>query len=227
MRLKKWVKLPWVQVILFVILVILLFISFLRIEDTIKLVGLPFQIIPNTLGLTRAVAKDEVKAFEITANSEVDVLIDQPGDYYIFMRLFGGYKYYLGIEIKSPQGEKIILSGWYKRGRLYDTIHASGMPVYQFYVEEPGTYQIFFIPESYISPKKKFEISIVPDYISGRENIYRNAYIIQIIILLAIGSMIYYYKIGKAANKKRKNKKSLGDKKRNQMDDFMKNNYKK
>jgi hypothetical protein len=241
-KLGKLLKSQYIQIILFVILVILLIVSFVRLNDVIKLVGLPFRVLPNALGLTQSVSRNEVKNYEITANTNILVVIEQPGHYYVFTPFF--YEWSLGpkIEIKTSQGSEINVEDWLSVARLYDTIYAHGAPSHRFYIDEPGSYQFYFIPKNgslfgeYVpssevpfgsertSSYSKFKISIAPDYVTKYENVYRPFYKIQGAILFVLCLIIYYLKVARGALHIRRNLKTQRLAKRNQINSFMKNN---
>ncbi len=224
MKKDSWIKSQTVQIILFVILAGLAIISVTRFDNTIKFIGFPFQIIPNTLGLTQGVHKNEVLEYKIIANEVIDVPIEHPGYYYVFTSLYYNWSYGPDIEIKSPQRNAVGLRNWRKISRFYDTIFANGVPSHRFLAKESGVYKFHFIPGKDTALKRKFKIGIVPDTITGRESIYRTAYTIQAIILIAICAIAFYYKVGKTANQRRKDKNVQGIKKRDRMDDFIKDN---
>jgi hypothetical protein len=56
-NLKILLKSQIAQFILAVILITVLIVSYVRIDDVIKFIGLPFKILPDVLGITESVSK--------------------------------------------------------------------------------------------------------------------------------------------------------------------------
>ncbi len=227
------------QFIMAVLLIAVLIVSYIRLDDVIKLVGFPFKILPNALGITESVSKSEVIDLEITANTNQVIAIEQPGYYFLYTSFL--YDWFLGpkIEIKTPSGKEIEITDWQNVSRLFDTIYARGAPSHRFYIQEPGPYRLFFIRRSgsmfsgvYVpfqsvtfgsentSSQRIFKISLAPDYVTQYESTYRTFNIIQGSILLILCISIFYLKIARDALEKRRQLKAKRLAKRKQFDQF-------
>lgn len=239
-KLKKILKSQIAQFIFAAILITVFVVAYIRIDDVIKLIGLPFKILPNMLGISDSVSKSEVMHLEITANTNVVVAITEPGYYFIYTSFF--YDWSLGpkIEIKTPGGVEIEVADWRNISRFFDTIYARGAPSHRFYIEEPGPYRLYFIPRSgtmfagsfvpfqllssgseSTSSQTIFKISLAPDYVTQYESTYRIFYWVQASILLILCITIYYQKVAKAALSKRKIQKAKRLAKRKEFDNFV------
>ncbi len=239
---KTWLKSQYAHMLYFPLIVSLLIFSFIRLNDVIKWIGYPFQVIPNTLGITQSVKKDEVYNFDVLVNSEVEIFFQKPGHYNIFTSFF--YEWSIGpdIKISSSDGREIRVDQWRGVSRPYDTIMVSGSPSHRFYVSEAGKYKFLFVPSRVGSlypeideetgeseyglertpSTKKFRIGVAPDYVTGYEASYNIAYAIQVTLILVAIITRYYLKIGREAIRQRNEVQSQRMEKKKKFDEFVK-----
>ena len=78
--------------------------SLVRFDDIVKLMGAPFGVIPNMLGVTESVKKEDVQEFGIYANDVINVEIKDAGNYYIFTSFFYEWQVGPAIYIENSDG---------------------------------------------------------------------------------------------------------------------------
>ena len=83
------------------------------------------------------------------------------------------------LTIESESEEQIPVQFISRGMALYDTIYAKGRPVARFTIESPGSYVI-------LHPTRYDTASIVPNYISGRENWITFIYLAELAIIIWI-----------------------------------------
>lgn len=201
-------------------------LAWVKIDEFVKLVGLPFGVIPNAIGITERVDKRDIQEFPIRNNETLIIDFENEGPYYIYKSFY--YDFWNGpnIYVKEPNAK---IEPGSNRPRFYDTINAQGLPAYKLFIPKPGKYTFFFPAKQtndfeYNPLSRPYIISIVPDYISGKEDVYRNAYNIQFLLLALISGGIYYNK-RYLPNKKRKQEKQVSQKeKRDAFEEFMNKN---
>lgn len=205
-----------------IVLVIFGIWSILNLTDVIKWVGMPFMIIPDAIGIVDRPTKNEVARVSGLAGSEHVIILTRTGRYNLFRNIWDEW----GIEegqfaharIEGSSG-RIPISNEIRKANFYDTPAGRGTVVGQFDIDQPGEYIVRFMNTS--AENKKFEASLVPDFITGNEAALRNAFFIQIaLILILLGIFVYFRKIKPMQTQVRKDFKNQ-DKKRDSMDDFL------
>jgi len=168
-----------------VVLVTLIF-AFINLGAVVKVVGAGFMLIPSALGIVQRVSPAEVLAYDLSRTPTL-VGIGQPGRYAVY-----AYDYDLlttsdqleqagaapWITLKSQITGESVPVAFVKRGmRAYDTYLAKGRPVLTFVISKPGMYVM-------LHPAKLATISIVRDYVTGKERTLTLAFLAQIALIL-------------------------------------------
>ncbi len=239
-KLRKCLKSQYAQIILFLILVFSLIVSYVHLNEVIKLAGLPFKILPNALGITQSVSRHETREYEVAENTNIVIVIEQPGYYYIFTSFLYEWLVDAKIKIETPQGREIKVVEWRGVARPYDTIYARGAPSHRFYIEEPGPYRFYFIPRVgnsiFADPSPdvssenerelshtKFKISIAPDYVTRNERTYQTFYKIQGGILFVLCVIFYYFKVARGNSQKKDFLQAQKLEKQKRFEEFLRN----
>jgi hypothetical protein len=168
-----------------VALVVLLF-AFINLGVVVKLVGAGLMVIPSTLGIVQRVSPQEVFSFDLS-KSPTDVGIGRPGRYAVYAYDYdllmmsdqheqsGGAPW---ITLKSQVTGEAVPVTFVSRGmRAYDTPLAKGRPVLSFVIDRPGVYVM-------LHPAKPVTISIVRDYVTGKERMLTLAFLAQIAVVV-------------------------------------------
>jgi hypothetical protein len=178
---------PRIRDIVFAIvaLVVLLF-AFINLGAVVKLVGAGLMVIPSTLGIVQRVTAQEVFAYDLS-KSPTDVGIGRPGRYAVYaydydlltmsdqVEQSGGAPW---ITLKSQVTGEAVPVTFVSRGmRAYDTPLAKGRPVLSFVIDRPGVYVM-------LHPAKPVTISIVRDYVTGKERTLTLAFLAQIAVVV-------------------------------------------
>jgi hypothetical protein len=166
-------------------LFILFLIALCSLSQGVKWAGSVLLFLPDRLGLVRTVRPAEVFEFD-TTRSPAQVVFTRAGLYQVFTS-----DYDLLVisdqlaQSDSPPWITITNAGsgaaavvtYITRGLLpYDTPHASGRPVIEVEISEPGDYVLDY-------PTRPAEISMVPDYLTGHEALIYTAFAVQLLIL--------------------------------------------
>ena len=166
---------------------ILVFMAFFNLPILFKSVGAVLGFVPDKLGLIHTVHADEVIEVDLSV-SPSSIAIPKPGDYVLYT---GNYDLLVindavveaqsdgWLTMKSENGDSIPVRFISRAMAWYDTIYAKGRPVATFSIEAPGTYTI-------THPTRHDAASIVPNYVSGRENLITFIYLVEVAILVFI-----------------------------------------
>jgi hypothetical protein len=157
-------------------------IALINLGAVVKFVGAGLMVLPSALGIVERVGPREVFVYDLST-SPTSVGIGQPGRYAVY-----AYDYDLltmsdemqvakaapWITLKSEvTGEKVPVAFVSRGLRLYDTYLAKGRPVLSFVITRPGAYVM-------LHPAKPSRISIVRDYVTGKERTLTAAMSVQI-----------------------------------------------
>lgn len=174
------------DILLGVIALVALTVALINLAVLVKAVGNALLIIPSALGVVRQVTRDEVFTYNL-ATSPTEVGFGRPGRYAIY-----AYDYDLlttsdGLEeagappwitlVSRTTGEAVPIAFTGRGLRPYDTILAKGRPVLTFVITRPGAYLMYH-------PARQADLSIVRDYVTGRERAIAAAYLVQIGVLV-------------------------------------------
>lgn len=166
---------------------ILLFMAFFNLPLLFKSLGAVLGFLPDKLGLVQVVSSDEVINLDLSV-SPSSINFTKPGDYLLYTNNYDLLVINDAVvEAQSDgwltmesQDETPVPVHFISRGMaLYDTIFAKGRPVATFTIASPGTYLVRH-------PTRYDTASIVPNYISGRENWIMFIYIAELAIILWI-----------------------------------------
>jgi hypothetical protein len=144
------------------------------------------MVIPSALGIVQRVSSQEVLTYDLS-KSPTDVGIGRPGRYAVY-----AYDYDLlttsdqldqsmgepWITLKSQTTGEAVPVTFVSRGmRAYDTPLAKGRPVLSFVINRPGVYVM-------LHPAKPATISIVRDYVTGKERTITLAFLAQTAVVV-------------------------------------------
>ena len=162
----------------------------MRLPEAIKYASAPFLFLPDRLGLVQQPQADEV--LPLVTEGSTTVTLPHAGRYAIY-----AINYNLWCQPESKCGprpgplipravalqpERTVVLGGFERGlRPYDTPLAQGSPVQSFVADAPGAYR--FWTDGYPGT----QIAIVPDYTTGHETTLLIAGLAQLGVLIAVG----------------------------------------
>jgi hypothetical protein len=164
------------------------------LSQGIKWAGSVLLIIPERLGLVRTVKPAEVFRFDMT-QTPARVRFPTAGDYQVYTSDYdllvisdtlaqADEPPWLTVT-SAGDGSAVSLSH-ISRGLLpYDTPHAPGRPVIEVGIPEPGEYLLDY-------PTRPAEISLVPDYVTGKEAVIYAAFAVQILIAATPFAILLY-----------------------------------
>jgi hypothetical protein len=182
-----------------------LIFALINLGAVVKAVGSAFMLIPSALGIVHRVGPGEVFTYDLRT-SPTSVGIGQPGRYAVY-----AYDYDLlttsdlleesgaapWITLKSQTtGESVPVTFVTRGMRAYDTPLAKGRPALTFVITEPGVYVMRH-------PAKPARISIVRDYVTGKEHTLTLAFLAQIAVIILPLMFVYgrRYLIRRSAHK--------------------------
>ena len=164
----------------------MLLFAFINLGAVVKVVGTGLMLIPSAFGIVQRVGPQEVYRYDLRT-PPTNVGIGQPGRYAVY-----AYDYDLltmademerakaapWITLKSQLTGEAVPVDFVSRGmRPYDTPLAKGRPVLSFVIDRPGVYVM-------LHPAKPVTISIVRDYVTGKERTLTLAFLAQIAVIL-------------------------------------------
>jgi hypothetical protein len=166
------------------VLIALVFV-FINLGVVIKLVGAGLMVIPSALGIVQKVGPQEVFTYDLSTSPTM-VGIGQPGRYVVYaydydllttsdqMELSGAPPW---ITLESQVTGKKVPVAFVKRGlRPYDTPLAKGRPALSFVITQPGMYVMRHAT-------KLSSISIVRDYVTGKEGLLAGVFLVEICLV--------------------------------------------
>jgi hypothetical protein len=173
---------------------ILFLIALCSLSQGVKWAGSVLLFIPERLGLVRTVRPAEVFEFDMT-RSPAQVTFTRPGLYQVYtsdydLLVISDQLAQSGsppwITITKAGSDVPIVVTYITRGLLpYDTPHASGRPVLEVQIPEPGDYVLDY-------PTRPAEVSMVPDYLTGNEALIYTAFAVQLVILALPFAILLY-----------------------------------
>jgi len=175
-------------------LFILFLIALCSLSQGVKWAGSVLLFLPDRLGLVRTVRPAEIFEFD-TTRSPAHVVFTRAGLYQVFT---SDYDLLVisdqlaqsdappWITITNADSGAAAVVTYITRGLLpYDTPHASGRPVLEVEIPEPGDYVLDY-------PTRPAEMSMVPDYVTGHEALIYTAFAAQLLILaLPVAILLY------------------------------------
>lgn len=170
---------------------VVLLAALCNLPNALKLVGNVFLFVPAQLGLIQRVRPAEVHTIDLTSPSPAVFEITKAGRYAIYT---DDYDLLMGnvlngtasLQVKSQaSGEQIKVQPVTRGAGPFDTALAPGRPILVFDLPAPGRIEIAYF-------FRYATIAIVPDYVTGKEPLIVFLTIVQIAILLALVSLLYY-----------------------------------
>jgi hypothetical protein len=174
------------DIVLAIVALVVLLVVFINLGAVVKVVGAGLMVIPSALGIVQRVSSQEVLTYDLS-KSPTDVGIGRPGRYAVY-----AYDYDLlttsdqldqsmgepWITLKSQTTGEAVPVTFVSRGmRAYDTPLAKGRPVLSFVINRPGVYVM-------LHPAKPATISIVRDYVTGKERTITLAFLAQTAVVV-------------------------------------------
>jgi len=177
-------------ILIFIPIAIILYFT----PDLVKLLGSPFLYLPEKLEWVHLPAKNEVVKIYLATEGHT-VFFGKPGHYVVYTDdidlLFlqatqADQKREPWLVEETEHGP--IPFYLVSRGiRPYDTTLAKGRPFLYFTIEKPGSYKFAFgLPGG-----EAAFISVLPDYISGKEDILLIAYLVQLALMVGLWLAFY------------------------------------
>jgi hypothetical protein len=164
----------------------ILIVAFINLGVVVKFVGAGLLAIPSLLGITQMVGPQDVFTYDLST-SPTPVGISQPGRYAVY-----AYDYDLlttsdeleeakaapWITLRSQTTGELVRTEYVGRSlRPYDTFLAKGRPVLAFVITRPGVYLMDH-------PRKPSTISIVRDYVTGKERSLTLIMLVEIAVVV-------------------------------------------
>jgi hypothetical protein len=168
------------------VLIVLVFV-FINLGVVIKILGAGLMVVPSALGIVHQVGPQEVFTYDLRTNPTM-VGIGQPGRYAVYAYDYdllttsdqidsSGAPPWITLESQAT-GEKVPVA-FVKRGlRPYDTPLAKGRPALSFVITQPGIYIMRH-------PARLSVVSIVRDYVTGKERLLTAVLLIEIALVSA------------------------------------------
>jgi hypothetical protein len=192
-----------------IMIFIVLLVALCLLSDVIKYVGAPFLYLPSRLGLIEVVERDQIQTLA-KYSQETLLEFEEPGIQVIYTDDYDLLLASIQLEqndgnpwinvTRFETGEKIPAE-FVSRGLMpYDTPQAAGRPVIMFDVPSAGMYKIQH-------PSKPTDISVLPDYNTGKESILFFSYLLQIGVLVLPFVLIFYRRYRRAEEKIREIKR--------------------
>jgi hypothetical protein len=173
---------------------ILFLIALCSLSQGVKWAGSVLLFIPERLGVVRTVRPAEVFKFDMT-RSPAQVTFTRAGLYQVYtsdydLLVISDQLAQSGsppwVTITEVGSDAPIVVTYITRGLLpYDTPYASGRPVLEVQIPERGDYLLDY-------PTRPAEVSMVPDYVTGREALIYAAFAVQLLILALPFAILLY-----------------------------------
>jgi hypothetical protein len=172
----------------------LFLIALCSLSQGVKWAGSVLLFIPERLGLVHTVHPAEVFEFDMT-RSPAQLTFTRAGLYQVYtsdydLLVISDQLAQSGsppwITVTKAGSDAPVAVTYITRGLLpYDTPHASGRPVLEFQIPEPGNYALDY-------PTRQAEMSMVPDYVTGNEALIYTTFAAQLLILaLPVAILLY------------------------------------
>lgn len=184
---------PKISSIIFGIAVFLGILLFFRyLGEAVKIIGAPFLFLPTRLGIVEPVNSSSVVNFRLDSR-QTELKFNAPGRYVLYTADLDLLEITLTLEsstakpwlvIQNKSTHKPVNVDFVKRGLSpFDTILASGRPVFTFEIQTPGVYVLHH-------PARKVPVAILPDTVTGKEAVLWLAYLVQIGVILLLVSIL-------------------------------------
>jgi hypothetical protein len=175
------------------LLTLLLLTPLIFVSKTVKLVGVPFLFLPQTLGLLPRVERGDIRVINIASATQV-VNFPGAGPYLVYSDNFELLELSLGLElagaapwmrITDPETGARVPIDFVERGLMpFDPVFIPGRPVFRFVLSRPGAYQIEHLT-------RDADVTLVPDTTTGREMEMLLAAVLQAAaVALLVGSVL-------------------------------------
>jgi hypothetical protein len=174
------------DILLGVTALVILLVAFINLGAVVKFVGAGLLVIPSMLGITQVVGSQEISVYDLSTSPTL-VGISQPGRYAVYAYDYDSLTISDQLEeagatpwitLKSQVTRRAVPTSYVGRGlRLYDTYLAKGRPVLTFVITQPGIYLMYH-------PTRSATISVVRDYVTGKERILALSILAQIAVVV-------------------------------------------
>jgi hypothetical protein len=164
---------------------VVLLLALCSLSQGVKWFGSVLLFVPERLGLVRTVRPAEVLTLEMS-RSPTQVMFARAGLYQVYTSDYDLLVISDQLATsEAPPWVSItrvgtgppVLVTYIQRGLLpFDTPHASGRPVLEITVTDPGSYMLDY-------PTRKATMSLAPDYATGHESLIYAAFAVQIFLL--------------------------------------------
>ena len=164
---------------------VILLLAVCSLSQGVKWFGSVLLFLPDRLGVVRTVRPGEVLELEMS-KSPTQLTFTRAGLYQVYTSdydllvisdLLAASDAPPWVTVTHVAGGPPVRVTYIERGLLpFDTPHASGRPVLEIEISDPGAYVLDY-------PTRKATMSLAPDYATGHESLIYGAFAIQILIL--------------------------------------------
>jgi hypothetical protein len=175
-------------------LFLILLMVFFSLSQVVKSFGSIFLFLPDQLGIIQMPTRAEIATVDMSGQSSTVLKFERPGLYTVYTNDYDllvindeliALQLDPWLKISAHESGQAVKVDYVERGlRLYDTPLAKGRPIHIFFIQTPGVYEVQHLT-------KDADIYLLPDYMTGNEDLVAFAYISQIAILMAIGGVFY------------------------------------
>lgn len=187
--------------------------------NVIKAVGEPFSFLPDALGWTTRVTKDETHRFVLPGERAVVENLDA-GRYIVFMSGWFSWGTDATLVVFAEDVAGATLP--YRHVRYYDPVFIDGIPAMFFETFDSGMVEIIVKPAPGTDLPDAFDLVIIPDYTSGNESTIHAVTVLQLAVLLIVSVLIYIIFLRDKREQRYTEHKNSQEQKRENMDDFLK-----
>jgi hypothetical protein len=175
-----------VRAIIFGIIAFIILLTIIcGLSEVIKGIGAPFMVLPEAIGWIPDADRKDVVTIDMQMAS-IQTTFDQTGNYTIY-----GYDYDLllitdemarstgnpWLKIQNIANSEEITPEFISRPLIpFDSILVRGRPLFNFYISQPGDYQLVF-------PRRFATIFLLPDQVTGHLGIILFSFFAQLIII--------------------------------------------
>jgi len=184
-----------ISIVIGVFLFTALLAFLLSLGEVVKLAGAPFLFLPVKLGLVEEVTAADVVNFNLDSHNTT-LEFKSPGRYAVYtadldlleianaLEASGAEPW---LKVQNQAGDQAVAIAFVRRGLTpFDSALARGRPVFTFIIETPGVYVLRH-------PARNAVATILPDAITGKEEVLTLAYILQAVLLLGLAGAIFYW----------------------------------
>jgi uncharacterized membrane protein len=154
----------------------------------VNLLAVPFLFIPDRLGFVEYVTREDVIALTVPVEYEFE--LPRAGEYFIFStNLLPAANRVL---VKSKEANnQIEVSYIIDAVNPYGTSVVEGRPVFEFKVEQPGTY-VLYLQDLPDNAEPEYTLFIVPDVSARNRRILIVSFLVYISVIAFVGGQIYH-----------------------------------